>query len=181
MAKGNFDSCLKEVLIHEGGYVNHPKDPGGRTNLGVTQSTYEDWIGYPVSEKIMRGLTIDHVRALYKVRYWDAVRADDLPAGLDLCAFDFAVNAGPARAARYLQRIVGAKEDGQIGPRTLSLVEQMVKALGANHVVMRYQDDRRDYYRLLKTFPTFGKGWLRRVKEVEQAAIAMIPKGLKNA
>jgi len=180
MAKGNFDSCLKEVLLHEGGYSNHKSDPGGRTNLGVTQRTYEAWVGYPVSEKIMRGLTVDHVRALYKVKYWDKVRGDDLPLGLDLCVFDFGVNAGPARAIRYLQNMVGAKDDGVIGPRTLSLAEQMVKALGADHCVMRYQDARRDYYRLLKTFPTFGRGWLRRVKEVEHTAIAMIPKGLKN-
>jgi lysozyme family protein len=180
MAKGNFDACLKEVLLHEGGYVNHAADPGGRTNLGVTQKTYEAWVGYPVSEKIMRSLTVDHVRALYKVKYWDKVRGDDLPLGLDLCVFDFGVNAGPARAVRYLQSMVGAKEDGVIGPRTLSLVDQMVKALGADHCVARYQDARRDYYRLLKTFPTFGRGWLRRVKEVEHTAIAMIPKGLKN-
>lgn len=110
--------------------MNHPKDPGGMTNLGVTKATYEAWIGYAVSEKIMRGLTVDHVKALYKVKYWDAVRCDDLPAGLDLCVFDFAVNAGPSRATRYLQKMVGAAPDGQIGPRTLSLVEQMVKSLG---------------------------------------------------
>ena len=100
MAKGNFDSCLKEVLLHEGCYVNHPKDPGGRTNLGVTQRTYEAWIGYPVSEQIMRKLTVDHVKTLYKVKYWDAIHGDDLPTGVDLCVFDFGVNAGPSRAAR---------------------------------------------------------------------------------
>lgn len=180
MAKGNFDACLKEVLLHEGGYVNHPKDPGGRTNLGVTQRVYEEWIGYPVSEKIMRELKVDQVKTLYKVKYWDVVRGDDLPLGLDLCVFDFAVNTGTGRAARYLQQMVGATEDGQIGPRTLSLVAQMVKSLGANHCAMRYQDMRRDYYRMLKTFPTFGRGWLRRVKEVEHTAIAMIPKGMTH-
>ncbi len=180
MTKGNFDACLKEVLLHEGGYSNHKSDPGGRTNLGVTQRVYEEWIGYPVTEKIMRSLTVDHVNALYKVRYWDTLRCDALPAGLDLCVFDFGVNAGTNRAARYLQRMVGAHEDGQIGPRTLSQLEQMVKALGADHCVKRYQDMRRDYYRMLKTFPTFGKGWLRRVKEVEHTAIGMIPKGVKN-
>lgn len=178
--RGNFDACLKELLLHEGGYVNHPKDPGGRTNLGVTQRVYEEWIGYSVSEKIMRGLTVDHVRTLYKVRFWDVVKGDDLPAGFDLCVFDFAVNAGTNRAARYVQRMVGAVEDGQIGPRTLSLVSQMVKSLGANHCIMRYQDMRRDYYKMLPTFPTFGKGWLRRTREVEDTAISMIPKGMRN-
>jgi len=93
MAKDNFNRCLEIILHHEGGYVNHPKDPGGRTNLGVTQRVYEEWIGHPVSEAIMKGLTVDHVRALYKAKYWAVVKADDLPAGLDLCVFDFGVNA----------------------------------------------------------------------------------------
>lgn len=174
--KSNFEACLAEVLKHEGGYSNHSADPGGRTNLGVTQRVYEDWIGHPVTEKIMRGLTVGHVEKLYKVKYWDAVRGDDLPRGLDLCVFDFGVNAGPNRAARYLQRMVGAKEDGVLGPKTLSLVEQHVRAKGRDMAVMEYQDRRRDYYKLLKTFPTFGKGWLRRVKDVEAHALAMAKK-----
>lgn len=181
MAKGNFEPSLKEVLIHEGGYVNHPSDPGGRTNLGVTQRVYEEWVGYPVNEAIMRKLTVDHVKTLYKVRYWDAIHCDDLPIGLDLCVFDFGVNAGTSRAARYLQRMVGAKEDGVIGPRTLSSVRQMAKDIGISGCIMRYQDMRRDYYRMLKHFPTFGKGWLRRVKEVEHTALKMIPKGMDHA
>jgi len=181
MAKGNFEPSLKEVLIHEGGYVNHPSDPGGRTNLGVTQRVYEEWVGYPVNEAIMRKLTVDHVKTLYKVRYWDAIHCDDLSIGLDLCVFDFGVNAGTSRAARYLQRMVGAKEDGVIGPRTLSSVRQMAKDIGISGCIMRYQDMRRDYYRMLKHFPTFGKGWLRRVKEVEHTALKMIPKGMDHA
>lgn len=172
--KGNFDFCLHEVLKHEGGFVNHPKDPGGMTNLGVTKQTYEDWIGHPVTEKIMRALTVAQVRTLYKAKYWDVVKGDELPTGLDLCVFDFAVNAGPNRAARYLQRLVGAKEDGQIGPHTLSLVSAHTKAVGRDRAVMTYQDARRDYYKLLKTFPTFGKGWLRRVREVEITALGML-------
>lgn len=173
MAKGNFDACLKEVLLHEGGYSNHEKDPGGRTNLGVTQRTYEEWVGYPVNEAVMRKLTVSHVKTLYKVKYWDAIHCDDVPLGLDLCVFDFSVNAGANRAARYLQRMVGVKEDGVLGPRTMSALAQMVKALGPIHCVNRYQDMRRDYYKMLKTFPTFGKGWLRRVKEVEMTALIM--------
>lgn len=171
--KTNFEACLLEVLKHEGGFVNHPKDPGGMTCLGVTKATYEDWIGHPVTEKIMRSLTVSHVRALYKVKYWDAVKADELPQGLDLCVFDFAVNAGPNRAVRYLQKMVGADADGQIGPKTLSLITQYVRGNGRDFAVMTYQDARRDYYKLLKTFPTFGKGWLRRVADVEKVAVAM--------
>lgn len=180
MAKGNFDNCLKIILHHEGGYSNHKSDPGGRTNLGVTQRVYEEWVGHPVTEAIMRGLTVDHVRALYKKRYWDVVRGDELPLGIDLCVFDFGVNAGTSRASKFLQRMVGAADDGVIGPRTISLVQQMVNSVGIDHCVMRYQDMRRDYYRQLRTFPTFGKGWLRRVAEVEDSAVALIPKGHRN-
>lgn len=173
MAKGNFDRCLAEVLKHEGGYVNHPSDPGGRTNLGVTQAVYEAWIGHPVSEAIMRGLTVSHVKTLYKVKYWDAVKGDDLPFGVDLCVFDFAVNAGPNRAARYLQLMVGAVADGRIGPNTLRQLQQYVRAHDLPHAVNRYQDLREAYYRKLRTFATFGRGWLRRVKEVRDAALRM--------
>lgn len=175
MAKGNFDACLKVILHHEGGYVNHPADPGGRTNLGVTQRVYEEWVGHPVTEAIMRGLTVSHVRALYKAKYWDKVHCEALPAGLDLCVFDFSVNAGTGRGAKFLQRMIGAADDGVIGPRTLSLVDQTVRARGVDHCVMAYQDARRDYYRQLRTFATFGRGWLRRVAEVEDVAIKMIP------
>lgn len=174
--KGNFDTCLREVLVHEGGFSNHASDPGGMTMLGVTKATYEAWVGYPVSEKVMRSLTVAHVRTLYKVRFWDAVKCDDLPAGLDLCVFDFAVNAGPTRAARYLQLLVGAKDDGVIGPKTLSLISQYVKSVTKAHAAMLYQDRRRDYYRQLPTFKTFGRGWLRRVKEVEALAVKMAGK-----
>ena len=175
--KGNFDRCLQEVLRHEGGFVNHPADPGGMTNLGVTKQTYEDWLGHPVTEKIMRSLTVTHVRALYRKRYWDTLKCDDLPLGLDLCVFDFGVNAGANRAARYLQRAVGAKEDGLIGPGTMALVRKKVEAIGAAGLISDYQNARAAYYRLLKTFPSFGKGWLNRVDAVTKAAFRMA-KGL---
>ena len=169
----NFDACFTELLKHEGGYVNHPADPGGRTNLGVTQRVYEDWVGYPVSEKIMRGLTPDHVRALYKVKYWDRVKGDELPDGLDLCVFDFGVNAGPSRAKRYLQMLVGAKPDGIIGPNTMQALKDKASAVGAKELVRGYSDLRHQYYRKLRHFKTFGRGWTRRVNEVQEVALHM--------
>lgn len=172
--RGNFDACLIELLKHEGGYSNHEKDPGGRTNLGVTQRVYEEWVGHPVSEQIMRSLTPQHVRALYKANYWDAVKGDDLPAGVDMCVFDFAVNAGVKRASRYLQLMTGAVADGQVGPNTLRQLQQYVLTHDLAHAVDRYQDLRDAYYRKLKTFPTFGRGWLRRVADVRRAAKGMI-------
>ena len=172
--KINFNAALKELLVHEGGFVNNPRDPGGMTNLGVTKATYEDWIGHPVNEQVMRSLTPQLVASLYKKRYWDVVRGDELPAGLDMCVFDFAVNAGTKRAVRYLQRIVGApleQQDGVLGPKTISLLEQLSRSIGAAGLVLRYQDARRSYYRKLPTFGTFGRGWLRRVDEVERTAL----------
>jgi len=169
----NFDICLTELLKHEGGYVNHPSDPGGRTNLGVTQKVYEEWVGHPVSEKIMRGLTPDHVRTLYRVKYWDRVKGDELPAGLDLCVFDFGVNAGPSRAKRYLQMLVGAKPDGIVGPNTMQALKDKVSAVGTKELIRGYSDLRHQYYRKLRHFKTFGRGWTRRVNEVEQVALRM--------
>lgn len=169
-----FDAALREVLKHEGGYVNHPSDPGGRTNRGVTQRTWEAWTGKPASEADMRGLTVEDVRPLYRKRYWDEVRGSDLPAGLALCVFDFGVNAGPSRAVRFLQRLVGASQDGLMGPATLGAVNAHIALHGAPAAVRAYQNDRRAYYRSLSTFAKFGKGWLRRVDEVEARALEMV-------
>ena len=106
MAKENYEECLKTILHHEGGYVNHPKDPGGETNLGVTKRVYEEWGG----KKDMKDLTEEDVAPIYKKNYWDRVKGDDLPSGLDLAVFDWAVNSGTGRAAKKLQKMIGKKE-----------------------------------------------------------------------
>lgn len=169
----NFPNALRETLNHEGGYANHPRDPGGRTNLGVTQATYESWVGYPVNESIMRGLTVDHVKTLYKVKYWDAVKGDELPAGLDLCVFDFGVNSGPKRAARYLQWMVGTKQDGAIGPKTIAALKQYIIKHGTTSAITTYQEMRLTFLKRLSHWDAFGRGWTRRVDEVEEAALIM--------
>lgn len=169
-----FAPCLAEVLRHEGGYSDNPKDPGGATNLGVTLGTWQDWTGKPATKADIKALTLAKVTPLYKARYWDAVKGDDLPPALALCVFDFAVNGGPERAARYLQRMVGAAQDGKIGRQTLLAVQQYVTAHTLALAVRDYQQERRGYYRKLETFPTFGRGWLRRVDEVETAALRML-------
>lgn len=168
-----FERALSVILKHEGGYVNHPKDPGGITNLGVTKKTMEAWTGKPATVADMKALTPDAVATLYKQNYWADVGCDMLPEPLALCVFDFAVNAGPGRAIRYLQRLVGVADDGRFGPKT------QVAAWGfydknPSEAVKQYQDKRIGYYKSLPTFDTFGKGWLRRVKEVQQTALDMI-------
>ena len=161
--KQNWETALKHILKWEGGYVNHPSDPGGRTNLGVTQRVWEEWTGKPATEADMRGLTVEMVTPLYKKRFWDAVRGDDLPSGVDLCVFDCAVNAGVGRASRFLQQAVGVVADGAIGPKTLEAVTKMA----ADEIVERFCDLREAHYKSLSTFATFGKGWMRRLDGIE--------------
>lgn len=168
--KNNFDYCLDIILHHEGGYVNHPDDPGGETNLGVTKRVYEDFGG----TKDMRDLTFDDVAPIYKQNYWDRVKCDDLPAGIDLCVFDFGVNAGTRRAARYLQMVVNATMDGAIGPMTLRKVDAYIDAYGINALIEDYQNWRHDYYQKLPHFKTFGRGWTRRVDETTEYALGMV-------
>ena len=163
----NYQKCLETILHHEGGYVNHPKDPGGETNLGVTKRVYEEHGG----TKDMKELTVEDVAPIYKKGYWDKMKCDDLPSGLDLCVFDFGVNAGPGRAAKYLQTLVITKADGGIGPMTLAKVDEYVNKFTVKHIIEHYQNNRQKYYEELPTFETFGKGWTRRVKETLKIAL----------
>jgi lysozyme family protein len=168
--KENFDQALAAILHHEGGYVDHPKDPGGRTNLGCTQRVWEEWVGHPVDEKTMRGLTPADVAPLYKTKYWDKIKGDELPTGVDYVVFDAAINSGPGRAAKWLQTVVGAVPDGAIGAGTLAKVAAMPSA----DIVEKYQQTRLQFLQSLPTWDTFGKGWGRRVAEVEDAAGKML-------
>ena len=169
---GNFETCLALLLAHEGGYVHHAKDPGGRTNLGVTQGVWEEWLGRPVSEKEMRALTPTMVKPLYKRKYWDACRADDLVAGVDYCVFDVAVNSGPGRAIKFLQSCVGVTVDGGFGPATMAAVKKAEE--DPERLVELYCAKRLEFLQSLKTFETFGKGWSRRVAEVKEEALKML-------
>lgn len=165
-----FERALRVILRHEGGFVNNPRDPGGMTNLGVTKNTWEGWTGKPASEADMRALTPEKVAPVYRKNYWDKLRCSELPPALALCVFDFGVNAGPQRAARYLQRLSGAVDDGAVGAMTIASVNSWVDGVGTAEAVRQYQEARRGYYRSLSTFGTFGRGWLRRVDEVEAEA-----------
>lgn len=168
--KASFEAALKKVLAHEGGYVNHPDDPGGMTNLGVTKKVWEEWVGRQVTEKQMRALTPALVAPLYKRKYWDKVRGDDLPAGVDYAVFDAAINSGPGRAAKWLQACVGAEVDGEIGPKTLA----KVAAMDPKVLVEDYAKRRLSFLIDLPTWGTFGKGWSRRVAEVSSASMSML-------
>jgi lysozyme family protein len=168
--KENFDQALEAILHHEGGFVNHPKDPGGMTNLGVTKRVWEEWVGHEVDEKAMRALTPETVGPMYKTKYWDKIKGDELPTGVDYAVFDAAINSGPGRAAKWLQTTVGAVPDGAIGAGTLA----KVAAMGAEEIVEKYQATRLAFMQSLPTWDTFGKGWGRRVTEVKDAALKMV-------
>ena len=166
----NWDNAFKLMLKSEGGFVNHPSDPGGMTNLGVTKATWENWVGRESDEAEMRGLTPEKVEPLYKKKYFDAVRGDELPMGLDYLMFDFAVNAGAGRAIKTLQTAVGVTPDGGFGPMTMAAVQ----AVDPNELIERFSQAKEDFYRSLTTFATFGKGWLNRVADVKVKASAML-------
>jgi len=168
--KDNFEKCLLLLLSHEGGFVNHPKDPGGMTNLGITKKVYDKWIGRKSTEKEMRNLTPADVAIIYKNNYWDKVCGDNLPSGLDWCAFDWAVNSGSGRPAKAIQRAVGAAVDGAIGPMTL----QAVADKDPKNIIESVYHTRQKFYENLKTFETFGRGWTRRNKETLKQALEMV-------
>lgn len=164
--KSNFDKCLSLVLKHEGLWSDHPADPGQATMRGVTKKTWEEWIGREVTKDELRAITEDDVAPLYKARFWDRVKADDLPSGVDYAVFDAAVNSGPGRAARWLQECVGVTADGAIGPKTLQAVNSYPGDLQSD-----YCDKRLKFLQSLPTFPTFGRGWTRRVEDVKSTRL----------
>lgn len=162
-----FDRCLREILRHEGGYSDHPSDPGGATNLGITLATAKahgldvDGDG-DVDKADVRKLTPEQAGKVYRKSYWLAALCDALPAGVDLMVFDLAVNSGVGRAARFLQECVGAKVDGKIGPKTLAAT----RTVRPVDLVERLYAKRERFYRSLPTFKTFGRGWMRRLEDV---------------
>lgn len=170
MAAENYQTCLEMILHHEGGYVNHPKDPGGETNLGVTKRVYEEWGG----TKDMKDLEVEDVAPIYEKNYWGRMKCDDMPAGLDLCVFDFGVNAGTGRSAKFLQTMIGTVADGGIGPNTLKALDLYIDENGIEDTIKNFQAERQSYYESLSTFDTFGRGWTRRVDETTESALKMV-------
>jgi len=162
---------MRHVLAFEGGYVDHPDDPGGATNLGITRETLARYRGRPVSKAEVRALDADTARAIYRRFYWEALRCDDLPAGIDLAVFDGGVNQGPGRAARLLQRALNVGVDGIIGPVTLGAARSADPGgLLDEFMALRM----RAYGRLARLFRTFGLGWSRRLMAAHSAAQALI-------
>ena len=159
-----FAHCLPVILAAEGGKVDDPRDPGGRTNQGITQDVYDAFRKRRgMSTRDVYLMTSDERDSIYRSQYWNAVRGDDLRPGVALAVFDVAVNSGPVRAIKLLQRAVGVDVDGHLGEVTMAAVKA---APDDDLVVDAICDGRLDFLRTLKTWKTFGKGWSRRVEQV---------------
>jgi lysozyme family protein len=169
----NFRDCLELVLKHEGGFVNHPKDPGGITNLGVTKRVWEEWIGHPATEKDMRELTPALVAPMYEMKYWRTSYCEKLPRGLDLLVFSMAVNAGAGRSVKLLQDAIGVVADGVIGPNTMAKINEA----NVETLIDKFSEARRQFYRGLKLFPVFGRGWTARTDKERLEALQMAKNG----
>ena len=177
MAYDAFPSILPLVLAHEGGWADHSADPGGATMKGVTQavySAYRERYGLPAQS--VRHIGNAELEAIYRHQYWNVVRGDDLPPGVNYAVFDFAVNSGPRRAVEFLQRIVGSDVDGMMGERTLAAV----KGMDAAYVIGALCKSRLAWLKRLRTWETFGRGWERRVAAVKEGALRMA-RGLVTA
>lgn len=151
----NFDTAFDRLIGHEGGYSNHPDDPGGETMWGVTAAVARA-NGYAGS---MRSYPRELAKSLYRSLYWDKVKADSMPFPVAFQVFDAAVNHGTGQAAKFLQRAAGVVDDGIIGPKTLAAVA----ARDAAAILLLFNAEREQFYTDLKTWPSFGKGWSRRV------------------
>ena len=165
----NFNKSFALVLKSEGGYVNNPADPGGMTNLGVTKRVWEEFTGHEADEKEMRSLTPEKVAPLYEQRYWRPCYGEVLHRGLDFVVFSMGVNAGSGRSIKLLQQSIGCVPDGVIGPTTRGLISSS----NPTTLIAKFSEARREYYRSLKTFPIFGKGWLSRVDKEESESLNM--------
>jgi lysozyme family protein len=166
----SFPPSLEHVLTWEGGYVNHPADPGGATNRGVTQNTYDAYrLGRGLARRSVRRITASEVADVYWRGYWMTVDACALPAGVDLCTFDAAVHSGPTQAVKWLQRALVVEADGIVGPVTL----KAARTLDAEATINRMCDDRMRMLKRLKTWGTFGRGWTIRVEATRDAAVEL--------
>lgn len=173
MVKANFDIGLALVLRQEGGWADHPNDPGGATMAGITRKTYAAWLGRPVTRAELRTIPDGHVRAIYRTMFWRPAGGDALPAGVDVCVFDVSVNSGPARAIWFLQRALAITADRKLSRATLAAARQIPAAT----IIERICDDRLQWLRRLRRgrlWAVFGKGWGRRVENVRAAALAML-------
>lgn len=175
MAKETYEKALANVLRHEGGYTNHPRDPGGPTNFGITIYDYRLYIDKNGTAQDVKNMSVDQAKEIYKSKYWDVLRCDDLPVGLDYSVFDFGVNSGVGRAGEFLRRSL----DFPVTPKIITdEVIDAVQRRNARDLICGINDMRLAFLKRLKTWPSFGRGWTRRVAEVKAVSLELAAKGV---
>ena len=163
-----FDEAFAEIIGVEGGYSDHPSDPGGATKYGITRAVLRRWRGAPVSKQDVAELDLSEAREIYRDWYWDKINAENLPSAVAVLIFDAAVNSGVKQAARFLQRAIisrsgmSLKVDGLIGPQTLLAVSRLSEVSLCEEILAR----RSTFYARLSTFADFGLGWNRRLAKI---------------
>lgn len=171
MAASTYDEALRRLLTHEGGYTNHPSDPGGPTNFGITIHDYRKYLKPNATAIDVRAMKLDQARAIYRSKYWNAQRCDDLPAGVDYSIFDYGVNSGIKRSGKVLRRVVGLSDN------TSTVTDQVLEAVAKRNpqaLVIAINDERLRFLKNLKTWPVFGTGWGRRVAEVKAFSLRLV-------
>lgn len=168
----SFTEVMPYIFQEEVGYVDNPKDPGGATNMGITIGTLSGWLGRSVTKQDVKALSKGVATNIYRQQYWDKIRGDDLPSGIDYAVFDFAVNSGPARAITMLQQILRVQESGVIDAKTrTAIAEHSIQDL-----INAISDKRAQWLEGLASAATFGPGWLARVRRVRIRALALAAK-----
>lgn len=170
--RSSLSAALAHIAEFEGGYVNHPRDPGGCTHRGITLATYRRYLKPNGTCADLRRLTWGQAATIYRDHYWSAVQGDALPAGVDLLVFDMGVNAGPVTAARLLQQALGVTADGRIGPITLGAATRA----DPHELIAEFTTRRLRYYQGLNGFKAFGRGWTRRTRAAEARALELAEK-----
>ncbi len=171
-----FETCITVVLKWEGGFVDNPHDPGGATNMGITIGTLRSYLRHPVTSQDVRNLGISTAKAIYQEYYWDTIKGDELPAGLDLVVLDTAVNCGPVRAIQLLQGVLGLEQDGHIGPITEDHMDALKIAPPGKieEVITQYTNARLAFLRRISGWQYFRLGWTSRCMGVEHTACTLI-------
>lgn len=170
--KGNLENAIKLTFGSEGGYVDHPLDPGGPTKFGITLATLANYRHTEVTAADVKALGLSEAAAILDMQYWRKIWGDDLPRGVDYAMFDYAVNSGPAQAVKAAQKILGMDRDGIMGAFTLNALRTMDPEL----FIASYMAARLDFLKGLSTWSTFGHGWSARVEHVRRASLAMLEK-----
>jgi len=172
MAKETYDESLKAVLEWEGGYTNDAADPGGPTNWGITIFDARMYWKADATAADVRQMPLSVAKEIYRDKYWDALRCDEMPPGVDYCVFDYGVNSGISRGAKVLQRLIGVTVDGKVGNETL----EALMSVDAKRLIGDMCDERLAFLQNLRTWPVFGNGWGRRVRGVRQISLGMVNK-----